>query len=82
MASNIVHICSGDSIAPIFAVPTLDDFWMTWATVRSPCGCASEIVAEPIVSRTGAQAITVSKRTLSYSSASAAVNGFITEPGS
>ena len=78
----MVHICSGASIAAIFTVPTLDDFWMTSATLSTLCGCESEIVAEPMVKRPGAQSIGVSKRTFPLSSACAAVNGFITDPGS
>ena len=82
MLSNIRHISSGGNVSAILAMPTLDDFWITCATVSTPCGWASEMVAVPMVSRPGAVWIGVSKRNLPFSSASAAVNGFIVEPGS
>jgi hypothetical protein len=69
-------------MAAILAAPTLDDFWMTSATLSAPCGWASEIVALPIVRRPGAQLMMVSKRTLPVSSPRAMVNGFRVEPGS
>jgi hypothetical protein len=43
--SNISHISFGEKPRAILAVPTLEDFWMTSATVSAPCGWASEMVA-------------------------------------
>src|SRR5574343_1089870 len=78
--SNRSHISLGEKPRAILAVPTFDDFWITCATVNAPCGWASEMVAGPIVILPGAQLMIVSKRTLPFSRARAAVNGFITEP--
>jgi hypothetical protein len=66
----------------ILEAPTLEDFWITWATVNTPPAWVSEIVAGPIVSLPLPVSMRVSKRTLPSFSASATVKGFIVEPGS
>src|ERR1700674_205510 len=66
----------------ILALPTLDDFWITCATVRRPLGCESEIVQPPMVSVPGAVWMGVVGVTTPESSAAATVKGFIVEPGS
>ena len=53
-SESICHIVSGGSDSAIFAAPTFDDFWITCSTVSAPFGCASWIVAVPIVSVPGA----------------------------
>ena len=55
---------------------------MTCETVKSPCGCASVIVEVPTVRRPPAVRSTVLGVTMPCSKASAAVNGFMVEPGS
>ena len=63
-------------------MPTLLDFWITWATVSTPCGCASRIVRPLMLMLPGAVWIGVCGVTRWVCSASAAMNGFIVEPGS
>ena len=62
--------------------PTLLDFWITSVTVRLPCGCESVIVEPVSVILPGAVWMTVVGVTRPVSSAQAAMNGFIVEPGS
>ena len=66
----------------IFAVPTLELFWMTCATVSRPIGCESLMVDLPMVNVPGAVWIWVPGLTTPESSAAATVNGFSVEPGS
>ncbi len=66
----------------ILALPMLEDFWITCATVRSPFGCESLMVQPPIVIGTVPVWICVAGVTTPASSAAAIVNGFIVEPGS
>jgi hypothetical protein len=51
---NISHMSSRVSDSAILEVPTLLDFWMIWATLKAPSGCASLTVALPMVSLPGA----------------------------
>src|SRR6266699_7283984 len=60
----------------------LEDFWMTWATVRARSTCASRMVAAPMLRLPGAVGITVSGFTLLASRARATVKGFSVVPGS
>ena len=62
--------------------PMLLDFWITSATVRSPCGWASLMTNPPMAMRPGAVWITVSGLTRPVSSAHAAISGLTVEPGS
>jgi len=66
----------------ILAVPMFEDFWMICATVSSPIGCESLIVALPVVIVPGAVWICVAGVTTCESSAAATVKGFSVEPGS
>src|SRR5258705_1342092 len=66
----------------IFALPMLDDFWITCATLMVPFGCESVMVQRPMVMVPGPVWIIVDGVTMPASSAAATVNGFIVEPGS
>src|SRR5574343_1164022 len=76
----MVHMSSDGKPSAILVAPILDDFWITCASVSAPCGCASLMVAVPIVILPGAQLMMESNLYLPRSSANAAMNGFIVEP--
>src|SRR5574343_342662 len=78
----IVHMSSDGKPSAILVAPIFDDFWITCANVSAPCGCASLIVALPIVILPGAQLMIESNLYLPRSSANAAMKGFMVEPGS
>ncbi len=81
-AANSSHISRGFICIAILTVPTLLDFWITWATVSAPFGCASRIVPPGRLMLPGAVWINVCGVTRPLSSASAMTKGFIVEPGS
>ncbi|MCY1548213.1 hypothetical protein D9M68_843090 [compost metagenome] len=66
----------------ILTAPTLLDFWIISLTVSRPFGCASLMVEPPMVRCPGAVWICVVGVTRPLSSASAAMKGFMVEPGS
>src|SRR5437016_6168924 len=79
---NISHIDSAESASAIFAAPTLEDFWMTCATVSELSKWASWMVAAPMLRLPGAIWITESGLTRPPSRARATVKGLSVEPGS
>ena len=54
------HRVSEGKLRAILAIPTLEDFWITWATVNTPLAWESWMVALPMVKRPGAVWIGVS----------------------
>ncbi len=76
------HISCGGICIAILTVPTLLDFWITWATVSTPWGSWSLTVLPGTCSQPGPVSMGVSARTRPVSSAHAAMKGFIVEPGS
>jgi len=75
------HALRGQAERDLRAYRTFDDFWITCSNVSVPTGWASRIVLPEIVSEPGRWRSSCRPHAPA-SSAAAAVNGFIVEPGS
>ena len=77
-----VYCCPRDRRPPNFAIPTLDDSWMTSCRVIQPPPCTS-VISRPATCQAPWPVSTESDRAASpWDSRAAAVKGLTVDPGS